>query len=177
METKIKAVCLLTVLALLAGLASSVGVTTALASIAGEYSIVWGYNASDISDPWKKHVPGAAIGNDLSDLGVEWGYWVRLNTSQATLNISGTEPSSTDVGLVNGWNLIGYPTTTAQAAATVLSGIAGQYSIVWGYNASDSGDPWKKYVPGAAIGNDLASFTPGFGYWVRVNATSATLTV
>lgn len=87
METKIKAVCLLTVLALLAGLASSVGVTTALASIAGEYSIVWGYNASDISDPWKKHVPGAAIGNDLASFTPGFGYWVRVNATSATLTV------------------------------------------------------------------------------------------
>jgi len=177
MKNKLRAVFLIGTIVALTGLASSANVSTALASIDGKYSIVWAYNASDTSDPWKKYVPGASIGNDLSDVGVQWGYWVRLNTTSATLNVSGTEPSSTSISLVSGWNLVGYPKLTSAAVATGLTSIDGKYSIVWGYNASDTSDPWKKYVPGASIGNDLTALSSGSGYWVRLNTTSATLTV
>jgi hypothetical protein len=166
-------------LVVLSGLASSVNVSTALASIDGKYSIVWGYNASDTADPWKSYVPGYGSDvNDLSNMGVEWGYWVRLNTTSATLNVSGTEPSSTSISLVSGWNLVGYPKLTSAAVATALSTIDGKYSIVWGYNASDTADPWKSYVPGYGSDvNDLSQLSAGSGYWIRVNATSATLTI
>jgi carbohydrate-selective porin OprB len=178
MENKIKTACLLLgALILISSSASGANVTTALSSINGQYSIVWAYNASDTADHWKKFVPGAAVGNDLSDMGVSWGYWVRVNATSATLNISGTAPTSTDIPMVEGWNLVGYPSTTAQTVTSGLSSISGKYSIVWGYNASDTSDTWKKFVPGAAVGNDLQALTPGFGYWIRLNATSATLTI
>jgi len=113
-------------------------VQSTLSSIDGKYSIVWGYNASDTSDPWKKYVPGASIGNDLSEMGVEWGYWVRVNSTPATLNVSGNEPTSTNIPIVDVWNLVGYPKLTAATnVSTALNSIDGNYTIVWGYNASD----------------------------------------
>ena len=153
-------------------------VQSTLSSIDGNYTIVWGYNASDTTDPWKKYIPGAAIGNDLSELGVEWGYWVRVNGTPATLNVSGNEPTSTNIPIVDVWNLVGYPKLTSAAnVSTALSSIDGNYTIVWGYNASDTADPWKKYIPGASIGNDLATLSSGSGYWIRANVTSETLTI
>ena len=156
---------------------SAANVTTVLSSISGNYSIIWAYNSSDTSDPWKKFVPGAATGNDLADMGTGVGYWISLNVSNATLTVTGTAPSSTGIPLADGWNLIGYPSSTAQVITTALSGISGNYTIVWAYNASDTGDPWKKFVPGAATGNDLASMVSGYGYWIRLNVSSATLTI
>ncbi|MFH1834883.1 MAG: lamin tail domain-containing protein [Methanobacteriota archaeon] len=149
-----------------------------LSSIADKYTIVWGYNASDTGDPWKKYVPGAAIGNDLAAMTPEWGYWIRVNSTSATLNVSGEGPTTTDIALVDVWNLVGFPSLTAAAnVSAALSTIDGNYTIVWAYNATDTGDPWKKHVPGAAIGNDLAALTPGYGLWIRANVTSETLTI
>jgi hypothetical protein len=155
-------------------------VQSTLSSIDGKYSIVWGYNASDTADPWKSYVPGYGSDvNDLSDIGVQWGYWVRVNSTPATLNVSGNEPTSTNIPLVNVWNLVGYPKLTAAAnVSTALASIDGNYTIVWGYNASDTADPWKSYVPGYGSDvNDLSQLTPGSGYWIRVNTTSETLTI
>ena len=43
----------------------------------------------------------------------------------------------------------------------ILTPVQGQYEIVWAYNASDTADPWKKYVPGApAWANDLEQMVP-----------------
>ena len=180
MKNKLRAVFLIGTIVALTGLASSANVSTALASIDGKYSIVWGYNASDTSDPWKSYVPGYGSDvNDLSDMGVQWGYWVRVNATSATLNVSGNEPSSTNIPVVNVWNLVGYPKlTTASNVSTALASINGNYTIVWGYNASDTSDPWKSYVPGYGSDvNDLSQLSAGSGYWIRVNATSATLTI
>ena len=156
---------------------SAANVTTVLSSISGNYSIVWAYNASDTSDPWKKYQVGAVVGNDLTEMGVGVGYWIKLNVSTATLTVTGTSPSSTGIPLSNGWNLIGYPSSTPQTITTVLSGISGNYSIVWAYNASDTSDPWKKYQVGAVVGNDLTSMVSGYGYWIKLNVSSATLTI
>ncbi|MBC7259965.1 MAG: right-handed parallel beta-helix repeat-containing protein [Chloroflexi bacterium] len=51
-------------------------VADALASIAGKYSIVWGYHAGE-PQPWKRYNPSASIGNDLANLEPGRGYWVR----------------------------------------------------------------------------------------------------
>ncbi|MFH1788213.1 MAG: hypothetical protein ABH834_02385 [Candidatus Altiarchaeota archaeon] len=179
MENKTKLLCLLGAFVVLAGLASSVNVTTALASISGQYTLVYMYNASAPS-PWLVYdatVPGG-VGNTLTDMGVQWGYWIKVNATSATLNISGTEPSSTNISLISGWNLIGYPKLASQGVTTALSGISGQYTLLYLYNASAS-NPWLVYdatVPGG-VGNTLANMVPGYGYWIKVNATSATLTI
>lgn len=60
-------------------------ISTALSSISGKYDIVWTYNASDISDPWKRYAPGA-VGNDLTYMTPGSGYWIKMNQS-ATLVI------------------------------------------------------------------------------------------
>jgi len=156
---------------------SAANVTTVLSSISGNYTVVWAYNASDTSSPWKRYLVGAPTGNDLTDMGPSSGYWIKMNVSTATLTVTGTSPSSTSIPLVSGWNLIGYPSSTAQSITTVLSGISSSYTVVWAYNASDTSSPWKRYLVGAPTGNDLASMVPGYGYWIKMNVSSATLTI
>jgi len=65
---------------------NAVAVSTALASIDGNYSTVWAYNASDTSDPWKRYRPGSGS-NDLTAMNPGFGYWVRVNVTAETLVI------------------------------------------------------------------------------------------
>ena len=143
------------------------GIASVLSLINGNYSIVWAYNASDTADHWKKFDPGAPFGNDLTTMEAGRGYWIMM-TSDNALNISGTVPESTDINLKVGWNLIGYNSLDSQPIADAFSSIAGNYSIVWAYDASDTADHWKKYDPSAPFGNDLANMEPGKGYWIMM---------
>ena len=73
------------------------------------------------------------------------------------------------IPLHTGWNLISTPLIPEDTgAASVLSPIIGNYSIIWEYNASDTADHWKKYDPSAPFGNDLTDMEPGKGYWILV---------
>lgn len=171
-------ICLVAGILLLASCVSAQTlISTALSSINGSYTLVYAWNAT--SSSWKLYNPYAqspAI-NSLNYTTVQWGYWINVNASSATLNVTGTQPSSTNIGVVSGWNLIGYPKTTTQLVSTTLTGISGQYTLVYSWNASSSS--WKLYNPyaqSAAI-NSLNYSAPGYGYWVYVNASSATLTV
>ena len=59
-------------------------VATALATIVGQYNLVYAYTAADANDPWKKYDPAAPFPflNDLNQLEPGKGYWIR--TTQAT---------------------------------------------------------------------------------------------
>jgi hypothetical protein len=81
--------------------------------------------------------------------------------------------SCADLTLASGWNLISLPFQPAETAiASVLSTIAGSYSIVWSYAASS----WKFYDPASSTGNTLTTLEPGKGYWVKTSSDQ-TLTV
>ena len=61
-------------------------IENALASVSGNYSIVWAYNANDTADHWKKYDSGAPFGNDLANLEAGSGYWIMM-TSDDILEI------------------------------------------------------------------------------------------
>jgi uncharacterized membrane protein YgcG len=67
-----------------------------------------------------------------------------------------------------GWNLVAYPLADSQAVTTALQSLAGYYSLVYGYRASDMADPWEVYAPSGVppYVNDLYQLEPGRGYWI-----------
>ena len=93
------------------------------------------------------------------------GYWMNMNTA-GTLIFDGWElvaetdppsvPPSYDV--LEGWNLIGFKSTTPKPAAEYLAGIAGNYVIIYGYDAGFfiAGAPGHEYLE------------PGLGYWIAM---------
>jgi hypothetical protein len=145
------------------------GVVSVLSSISEDYSIILEYNASDNSDYWKKFDPKAPFGNDLTNIEPGKGYWIMM-TSADILPVNGIKPTSTNIDLRTGWNLIGYNSLDIQPVADALSSISGNYSIVWAYNASDTTDHWKKYDPSVTFGNDLTIVEPGKGYWIMMTS-------
>jgi hypothetical protein len=100
------------------------------------------------------------------------GYWVDMS-GPASLAVSGIRPVESSLSLCEGWNLIGYPSGAVKPVTEVLAGIEGKYDLVYGYDAADTGDPWKRYDPNAPFGNDLEDLEPGYGYWIHMtqNAT------
>jgi len=55
-------------------------IADALSSISGNYNIVWAYDASDTTDPWKKYDSGAPFGNDLANMEPGKGYWIMMSS-------------------------------------------------------------------------------------------------
>jgi hypothetical protein len=140
-----------------------------LSSIAGEYDAVFAYEGCDPTGPWKRYDPDGG-GDDLTTMGVERGYWVHT-TSSATLTLTGTLPSSMDIPLCTGWNLVGYPAQTPRPVAEALSSIEGLYTLVQTFDPADPADPWKHHdVDLPVYANDLTLMEPGMGYWIYVTA-------
>ncbi|HRW06598.1 MAG TPA: VCBS repeat-containing protein [Caldilineaceae bacterium] len=81
-------------------------VTVALNSIAGSYSIVWGYDAAHPADPWRGFDPTVpssygAVANELTGFEFGKGYWIHITATDAiTLYLKGAEQvQSASVGL------------------------------------------------------------------------------
>ena len=94
------------------------------------------------------------------------GIWVHASSSGS---ITYEEPSvtSTDIPLHEGWNLIGYPSNTADTVSNVMSGFTGTYDIIQMYNRS-SGDIIT------LADSDIMQY--GYAYWVHATS-EGTLTV
>lgn len=152
-------------------------ISQVLASIAGNYDLVYAYDACDVSDQWKNFNPSAPpFANDLTDVDETMGLWIHM-TAADTLTVSGTTPSTTDIPLCEGWNLVGYPSTQVRTVPDALASISGAYDLVYGYEAADTADPWASHNPNSPpFANDLTEMGPGWGYWIDANQ-DATWTV
>jgi len=141
-----------------------------LSSVEGLYDLVYAYDASDASDPWKKYNVGApSFVNDLTEIDDTMGFWIHAS-ELAMLTVSGSLPSSPAIALHEGWNLVGYPSETTLELTEALASIEGLYDLVYAYKAWDADDPWKKYnVAAPSFLNDLTEMGPGWGYWIRVS--------
>lgn len=138
-----------------------------LASIAGNYNLVYAYDGCDPVDPWKLYDPNAdPVANDLLAIDHTMGFWIEMTTAD-TLQIDGTTPTDTDIPICTGWNLVGYPQDRTFPIGGALSAIAGQYSRVFAHEATTPDEPWDAFdttVPNWV--NDLQFMQPGKGYWV-----------
>ncbi|MEO8195178.1 MAG: hypothetical protein ABI689_00500, partial [Thermoanaerobaculia bacterium] len=136
---------------------------------------VFAFDACDTTDPWKVWDPASPGTSDLTSITPAKGFWLEGQGS-ATLPEGGPEPTTTSIPLCLGWNLIGFPAASARPVATALAPIAGKYLRVFGFDPTDSADPWEVYdvaVPSWA--NDMTELRPGRGYWIYV--TEATTLV
>jgi hypothetical protein len=146
---------------------TSTALTETLASIAGRYDQVYAYDATDLKDPWKLYdVARPSFLNDLTQIDERMGIWVHTS-EPLTLTVSGRALFSTTIPLVEGWNLVGYPGQSTRPVTEALATIAGKYSLVQTYDATES--RWLTYdVSAPPFLNDLTEMTPGKGYWLVV---------
>ena len=143
-------------------------IATVLNSLAGNYDLVYAWDAQ--ASNWLKYAPNVGYGDTLTELDETSAFWIRM-TAADTLVVSGTVPTTTDIPLYTGWNMVGYPSADPLALPGAFSdhGVGTDFSLVYAYHAADS-DVWKKYDRTAPIGNDLLELVPGYGYWVQVSA-------
>jgi RHS repeat-associated protein len=133
-------------------------------------SQVFAYDACDPSDPWKLYDPADPAASDLTTVDENLGLWVDASQA-ASIPSTASAPASTTIHLCPGWNLIGFPSDQSRPVAGAMSSIAGKYQRVFGYEASDTADPWELYdvsIPSWA--NDLQVLRPGHGYWILATA-------
>jgi parallel beta-helix repeat protein len=137
---------------------SDTAISSVLGSISGNYDRVEWYDASD--DIWH------TTDDDLTDIDHTMGLWIHMKSSD-TLRVTGNPPTYTGIQLYQGWNLVGKPSPGSGTVEDVLSSIAGKYSAVQTYDASDNADHWKHYDANKpSQSNDLTQMTSGCGYWL-----------
>jgi hypothetical protein len=155
---------------------TNTAIATVLSSIAGNYSLVYAWDATGAhssSGNWMNYDPTAPFGNTLSSLDEKMGFWINM-TAPVTLDVTGSVPTTTNIELwdnAGGWNLVGYPSAENRLLPDALSahGIGTGFTLVYAYHANEA-DLWKLFDPDASFGNDLLQLTPGWGYWIKVNA-------
>lgn len=152
-------------------------ITDVLAPIAGQYDLVYAYDASNSAAPWKHYNPSAPPwASNLSTISPGMGLWIRA-TDAATLTITSTVPVSTEILLSAGWNLVGYPQLQTRPITEALQSIEGKYAQVYAYDAAHPENPWQIFDVGAPPGAwTLTEMKPGRGYWIRVTQP-CTLTI
>jgi len=133
-----------------------------LASVAGLYSAVMGFNGGGLS--YYPSLPDEF--NTLRLLQPYQGYWIKMQ-SEGVLVISGYPAASeTPLALKPGWNLVGYLSPRVLPVAEALASVEGQYDAVLGYDGG--GLSFYPYLPYEF--NTLTAMRPGRGYWVRMKA-------
>jgi hypothetical protein len=115
------------------------------------------YDAGDFMDPWKSfRINGTA--NDLAEIDHTIGFWLHA-LANTTLTVYGTVPTATDIQLLAGWNLVGYPTLNINT--TVADALFGTgYDRIEIYDAGAIG--MISEINGSYV------MMPGEGYWVHV---------
>lgn len=134
-------------------------VPSVLASIDDQYDVVKYYDNLDKADPWKSYRPGSSV-NDLTGIDNTMGLWVHT-TQFCNLTVRGIVPTSTQINLYAGWNLVGYPTQTTETVGNALWGTGADRVEVF--------DPVSPYIKEAGA---TYVMKPGEGYWVHVSADS-----
>lgn len=143
--------------------------STVLASIEGNYDLVYAWDASVTSDNWLMYDPAMPFGNTLNHLDETMGFWIHM-TAEDALVVTGNIPVTTNINLYTGWNMAGYPSEVNRPFPDVLrdNGVGDNFTLVYAYHANDA-SPWKMYDPAMPFGNDLTEMEPGWGYWIWVD--------
>lgn len=136
----------------------------------GDYSAIFSYDVNDASDHWKSYNPSLPswVVQDLNWVYYDKGYLIVMNDN-STFDFEGILNSHASTSLHIGWNMIGYPVSTAKPTEDAFASIAGKYTIVLQYKLNE--DTWYYYAP-----NDLSStltmIEPDYGYWIYINQST-----
>jgi uncharacterized protein YkwD len=144
-------------------LMSNTAIEYVLNSIDGEYNAVQYYSASDDLDSWKHyHVSKPSYMNDLNEINNKMGFWIHITDNDgADLVIDGNAPSSPqNVPLRKGWNLVGYPSTTARKRNIALN------NLIFGTEI-DAVEYHDNTVQNIKDLEQKDNMKPATGYWIH----------
>ncbi|MCK4444139.1 MAG: hypothetical protein KAW09_06320 [Thermoplasmata archaeon] len=132
--------------------------TSTLSSIDPHYDGVRYYNSSDDTDHWKswmrfKHT------NDLDTIDARVGFWVWMD-SVAVLTVRGTQPTTTEIHLKKGWNMVGFPSSSTTYTIADLKAESGAVRVE-GFDP-DAEPYYLKELP------ESYTMRAGEGYWIHV---------
>ncbi len=120
-------------------------------------------NLQQVKDTRFSYSPDVASWfNNLSQLSVGTGYWLKVNAPCVwTITGSRINPSQNSIALESGWNLVTYLPNLDLSVSAALASIAPYLQEVRYLE--------QVYVPRNG-GNTLSQMSPGKGYWIKVSA-------
>lgn len=123
------------------------------------------------TDRWRVHNPNLPpwVISDLEFLSRRVGYVLILNQSRS-YQTSGLSVSSTDIPIIAGWTLVGYPSLNETGIVNATLSINDTVNVIRSYDAT--GATYRYYYPATQSG-DLINLTPGQGYWVNGTGSDA----
>jgi outer membrane protein assembly factor BamB len=133
---------------------------TVLQTIEGNYMAVQGYfpGASSPWVHWQSEKPNEL--NDIFEINHEKGYYIKMLTWDG-LVIAGRVRSSTQISLINGWNLVGFPSLDPQSRDAALSSIMGSFNKVEYYDSTTGN---------YGVVGPSDTMAPGSGYWIHATS-------
>jgi hypothetical protein len=129
---------------------------------------IFEYQESNSADRWKSYNPNlpSNVIQDLQTMSRTEGYWVRVSDDEY-FNLSGGLRTPTNIYLVSGWNLAGYPTNRTKDVNESFLSISGNYTEVRSFNANTQS--FISHVPPSSGG--LTQTMSGLGYWINSSTT------
>ena len=125
------------------------------------WDIVKWYDPTDTNNPWKTYRMGAST-NDLLLVDNCMGLWVHITApGDEILTVQGLAPTSTDIDLYPGWNLVSYPSATNEQAFDSLLGMGVNWVAVY-----DSVSPFIRDESNL----NTITMSQGNAYWIHVDA-------
>ncbi|MCJ2556310.1 MAG: hypothetical protein LN415_04290 [Candidatus Thermoplasmatota archaeon] len=117
------------------------------------------YDAADQADHWKSHDAGQNI-NDLGTIDRTMGFWLYTPVPDDFV-VAGLVPTSTNIDLKKGWNLIGFPSfSTVYTIQNVMS--VTDVSEAEAFDPAATPHLLRDISP---AGSDL--MVTGYGYWMH----------
>jgi hypothetical protein len=119
------------------------------------------------ADPWRVYNPNLPnyVVSDLRFMTRRAGY-VAIMGAPANLTIEGLRVARTDVPIVPGWSLVGYPSFTTRNASDAFSSISGSMNRAATYDRAAAS---FIYYPDGS----LVYVVPGQGYWINGTASAS----
>lgn len=132
-----------------------------LGEISHSFQRVMYYDA--VSGAWRSYLPGRNESfNELRTWDHRMGIWISM-VSNTTLTVEGTLPSSTEITLHPGWNMVGLPSSTSGN-----HGLPAEVTVVGYFDGAQPYNLAYDHEPATFV------FNPGKGYWIY-NPTGGTL--
>ncbi|UCE73179.1 MAG: right-handed parallel beta-helix repeat-containing protein, partial [Methanomassiliicoccales archaeon] len=135
---------------------------TVLQSIDGFYDSVQWYDATDLNDPWKHyHTSKPPDMNDLNEINHKMGFWINIIEPNGTIFNGCALPTNNQfISLYEGWNLVGYPSTSNRLRDSALNNLEFGIDIdfIWTFDASTQ--KWNEIT-------ESDYFKLGKGYWIH----------
>jgi hypothetical protein len=125
------------------------------------------YNPSTPLDPWKQYNSGWNVAlNDLTAVDHKMGVWLYVTTvGDGQICIGGasyTTPTTTNVNLKAGWNLVGFPSDDTAYTVAMLKAAVPTVTVVEQFDGA------QIYLTSVML--DAAALAPGKAYWVYSSA-------